>query len=85
MIDINFLSSTANLYMSQFDVIDKKVAIETTVVTINESIYALKNLKEVLKTNNSSIGTVNLLSLGLSISEITNDIKKINDYLKNYK
>lgn len=83
MLNINLLSSLANSYLSQFDAIDKQASTETTLLAINESIGSLIELKEILKSSNK-MNIANILSICLSISEQTKEIKEVNHQLKKH-
>lgn len=83
MLDINLLTPTANLYMSQFDTIDKQASTETALIAINECIGSLEELKGILKSSNK-MSIANVLSICLSISEQTKGIKQVNHQLKNH-
>lgn len=83
MLNINLLSSLANSYLSQFDAIDKQASTETTLLAINECIGSLIELKEILKSSNK-MNIANILSICLSISEETKEIKEVNHQLKKH-
>ena len=83
MLDINLLTPAANLYMSQFDTIDKQASTETALIAINECIGSLEELKETLKSSNK-MSIANVLSICLSISEQTQEIRRVNHQLKNH-
>lgn len=83
MLNINLLSSLADLYMSQSDTIDKKDSTETALIAINECIGSLVELKEILKSSNK-MNIANILSICLSISEQTKEIKEVNHQLKKH-
>lgn len=85
MINIKLLSETANSYMSNCETINKKVALENSLITINESIVELENLKKSLKNNHTNLSIANMLSLCLSISEYTKNIKETINYFEALK
>lgn len=82
MLNIKLLSEVANSYMSNCETIDKKSAIQNSLITINESIVELENLKKHLKSDTQNLSIANILSLCLSISEYTRDIKGTVKYLE---
>ena len=68
--------------MSNYESIDKKVALENSLITINESIIELENLKKHLKNTYDNLSIANLLSICLSISEYTKNIKETINYFE---
>ena len=85
MLDIKLLSEAANSYMSNCETINKKVALENSLITINESIVELENLKKHLKNDREKLSIANILSLCLSISEYTKNIKETVNYFEGLK
>lgn len=85
MLNIKLLSETANAHMSNCETIDKKVALENSLITINENIIELENLKKRLKSSTKNLSIANLLSLCLSISEYTKSVKDTINYLETQK
>lgn len=83
--DINLLTPLINKYSAFFDTMDKISATEITTIAINECIVALETLKNTFKKEDNNISILNALSVCLSISEITTDIKTINTELNQYR
>ena len=85
MLNIKLLSEIANSYMSNCETINKTVALENSLITINESIVGLENLKKNLKNNYENLSIANILSLCLSISEYTKSINETINYFESLK
>lgn len=85
MLNINLLTSATNIYMSQFDYLDKNNSTKSTLLAINEAINSLEHLKQTIKSKEDSLSILNILSLCLSISELTKDIEDVSYCLKNHK
>ena len=85
MLNIKLLSEIANSYMSNCETINKTVALENSLITINESIVGLENLKKHLKNNYENLSIANILSLCLSISEYTKSINETINYFESLK
>ena len=83
--DINLLTPLANQYMSCFDTVDKQGAMETAVIAINEAVVHLNQLKETIKEHKDNVSVANLLSICLSVSSVTNEVREINRQLTNHK
>ena len=85
MLNIELLTRATNLYLSNFDTIDKHNAIETAFLSINESIVELQSLKDFLKNRQPNLNVANILSLCLSISSYTIEIKETIRYLETHQ
>lgn len=85
MLNIKLLTEIANSYMSNYETITKTVALENSLITINESIIALENLKKNLKNDREKLSVANMLSLCLSISEYTKSINETINYFEALK
>jgi hypothetical protein len=76
MIDINMISSTAKLYLSQCENINSKNLQEAILIAINECSNFLTKIKKDLKTDNND-SVVELLNLFLLITSLTKELEKI--------
>ena len=85
MLNIELLTRATNLYLSNFDIIDRQSAMETAFLSINESIVELQTLKDLLKNQQPNLNIANILSLCLSISSYTIDIKETIRYLETHQ
>lgn len=84
MLNIELLTRATNLYLSNFNTIDKQSAIEAAFLSINENIIELQNLKNLLKNQQSNLNVANILSLCVSISSYTLEIEKTIRYLETH-
>ena len=85
MINIELLTRATNLYLSNFDTIDKQSAIEAAFLSINESVVELQDLKKLLKKSQPNLTLANILSLCASISSYTIEIKETIRYLETHQ
>lgn len=82
MINIDLLTQLTNMHLAQSDVVEKRQAKETALITINECKTMLDELKTVLKENEKEISVANYLSMCLAISQQITEIKQTVCYLK---
>ncbi len=85
MLNIELLTRATNLYLSNFDTINRQSAIETAFLSINESVVELQTLKDLLKNQQPNLSVANILSLCLSISSYTIEIKETIRYLETHQ
>lgn len=84
MLNIELLTRATNLYLSNFNTIDKQSAIEAAFLSINENIVELQNLKNLIKNQQSNLNVANILSLCVSISSYTLEIEKTIRHLETH-